>query len=135
MVAENGVTEKWYSVKVNVHQIDPDSLYWNAPFGRKSLPGNHATVEAQKSIYYKGKVHTFIIANSACILYTTDNPYADDWTAQTLALSFTPDLLSLQATNEALYMLAQNGELFRSENGVDWTSTGQSFYSLVGTWK
>ena len=135
VVAENGVTEKWYSVKVNVHQIDPDSLYWNAPFGRKSLPGHHATVEAQKSIYYKGKVRTFIIANSACILYTTDNPYADDWTAQPLTLSFTPDLLSLQATDEALYMLAQNGELFRSENGADWTSTGQSFYSLVGTWK
>ena len=32
-------------------------------------------------------------------------------------------------------MLSQTGELYRSENGVEWTSTGQTFYSLVGTWK
>lgn len=136
VTAQNGVTEKWYSVKVNVHQINPDSLYWNAPFGVKSLPcGKGVTVTAQKAVYFKDKVYSFIDANSTCTLYTTDDPYADDWTAQELNLGFTPDVKSVQATSDALYMLAQTGELYRSEDGATWTSTGQTFYSLVGTWK
>ncbi len=136
VTAQNGTTVKWYSVKVNVHQIDPDSLYWNTMFGVRPLPcGSQATVDAQKAVYYKGKVQSFIVSNSTCTLYTAEDPYADDWTPQPLSLSFTPDLKSLQATDEALYMLSQTGELYRSENGVDWASTGQTFYSLVGTWK
>lgn len=136
VTAQNGVTEKWYSVKVNVHQIDPDSLYWNSPFGKKSLPcGSDAAVKSQKSLYFKDEVYTFIEANSTYTLYVTDDPLGDDWTAYPLSVSFTPDLTSLQATGEALYMLSEGGELYRSEDGVTWTSTGQSFFSLVGTWK
>ena len=92
-------------------------------------------VTAQKAVYYKGKVQSFIVSNSTCTLYTAEDPYADDWTPQPLSLSFAPDLKSLQATDEALYMLSQTGELYWSENGIEWTSTGQTFYSLVGTWK
>ena len=136
VTAQNGVTEKWYSVKVNVHQIDPDSLYWNSPFGKKSLPcGSDAAVKSQKSLYFKDEIYTFIEANSTYTLYVTDDPLGDDWTAYPLSVSFTPDLTSLQATGEALYMLSEGGELYRSEDGVTWTSTGQSFFSLVGTWK
>lgn len=136
VTAQNGTTVKWYSVKVNVHQIDPDSLYWNTMFGVRPLPcGSQATVDAQKAVYYKGKVQSFIVSNSTCTLYTAEDPYADDWTPQPLSLSFAPDLKSLQATDEALYMLSQTGELYWSENGIEWTSTGQTFYSLVGTWK
>ncbi len=136
VTAQNGVTEKWYSVKVNVHQIDPDSLYWNSPFGKKSLPcGSQVTVKSQKSVYFKDKVHTFIEDNSGYTLYVTDNPLGNEWTSHVLSVPFTPVLNSLQATGEALYMLSEGGELYRSEDGMAWTSTGQTFYSLVGTWK
>ncbi|HIZ27308.1 MAG TPA: DUF5018 domain-containing protein [Candidatus Barnesiella merdipullorum] len=136
VTAQNGVTEKWYSVKVNVHQIDPDSLYWNTPFGMRTLPcGPGTTVTAQKAVYFKEKVYSFIEVNSTYTVYTTDNPYADNWTTQELNLPFTPNVKSVQATTDALYMLSQTGELYRSEDGTNWTSTGQSFYSLVGSWK
>lgn len=136
VTAQNGVTEKWYSVKVNVHQIDPDSLYWNTAFGVKTLPcGRDMAVASQKTVRLNGTVYSFIEANSTYTVYTTTNPYGNDWTAQALPLSFTPDLSSVQATDEALYMLAQTGELYRSEDGVNWSATGQSFYSLVGTWQ
>lgn len=136
VTAQNGFTEKWYSVKVNVHQIDPDSLYWNTPFGVKPLPcGSGVTVTDQKAVYFKNKVYSFIETDAAYTLYTTDNPYADDWISQELTLDFMPDVKSVQATDEALYMLSQTGELYRSDDGATWTSTGQTFYSLVGTWK
>lgn len=136
VTAQNGVAEKWYSVKVNVHQIDPDSLYWNTAFGVKTLPcGRDMAVTSQKTVRLNGTVYSFIEANSTYTVYTTTNPYGNDWTAQALTLSFTPDLSSVQATDEALYMLAQTGELYRSEDGVNWSATGQSFYSLVGTWQ
>lgn len=136
VTAQNGVTEKWYSVKVNVHQIDPDSLYWNTAFGVKPLPcGSGAAVAAQKTVRLNDLVYTFVESNSTYTVYTTTNPYGDEWTARELALPFTPNVESVQATNDALYMLSQTGELYRSDDGVNWTATGQTFYSLVGTWQ
>ena len=135
VTAQNGVTEKWYSLKVNVHQMDPDSLYWNAPFGVKPLPcGEGAAVTAQKTVYFKGKAYSFIESNSTCTVYATDDPYAGEWTSQPLS-AFTPNVQSAQATDDALYLLDQSGVLYRSEDGANWTATGQSFYSLVGSWK
>ncbi len=132
----SGLSVKNYSLKVNVHKLVPDSLYWSAPFAVRALPcGKDITVEAQKSIYYKGMVYSWISAEGTTTLYTAENPYATNWNEQALSLSFTPNLNSIQATNEALYMLSTEGELYRSEDGVAWSATGSSFYSLQGAWK
>lgn len=56
VTAQNGTTVKWYSVKVNVHQIDPDSLYWNTMFGVRPLPcGVRQRSMRKKPFIIKGK--------------------------------------------------------------------------------
>ncbi len=136
VTAENGRTTKMYSLKVNVHQANPDSLYWTGHFGVRPLPsGADVNVEAQKSIYYNKQVYTYIAANSVYTLYITDDPYGDDWAENGLNLSFEPNLQSIVTTDEAMYMLSTGGELFSSTDGVEWTSTGANFYSLQGAWK
>ena len=101
----------------------------------KPLPcGEGVAVTAQKTVYFKGKAYSFIESNSTCTVYATDDPYAGEWTSQPLS-AFTPNVQSAQATDDALYLLDQSGVLYRSEDGANWTATGQSFYSLVGSWK
>ncbi len=135
VTSESGLNVMTYSVKVNVHRIYPDSLYWTVPFGVKSLPcGKEVAVDEQKTIYYKDKVHTWIKEGETITLYTTENPYGE-WNKQSLSLSFTPNWQSLQAADEELYVLSSTGELFSSTNGVDWTTTDRTFYSLQGVWE
>ena len=115
----------------------PISLYWNTAFGVKPLPcGSGAAVAAQKTVRLNDWVYTFVESNSTYTVYTTTNPYGDEWTARELTLPFYAQRgIGYRQPMGALYMLAQTGELYRSDDGVNWTATGQTFYSLVGTWQ
>ncbi len=136
VTSSSGLTVKNYSLKVNVHQIIPDSMYWTAPFSVRPLPcGKEVTVDAQKAIYFHGSVYSWVSVGSTTMLYTAQNPYDTDWVEQPLSLSFTPNLNSIQVAGNLLYMLSTDGELFKSEDGIAWSECGSSFYSLQGTWK
>ncbi len=134
VTSESGLNVKSYSLKVNVHQINPDSLYWDEDV--KPLPcGEGVAVDAQKALYHGGKVYSWISVGTTTSLYTAQNPYDEVWDKQELSLSFAPNLKSIQVTNEAFYMLSTEGELFSSEDGVAWSTTGRTFHSLQGAWK
>lgn len=54
----------------------------------------------------------------------SSDPYANAWQTTRLAISSALDVKTFSATDDALYILAADGSLLTSADGLSWTSTG-----------
>lgn len=131
VTAADNISSKRYELKVNVHQMEADSLYWNQ-LARRNLPANSMEVDDQKTVEKGGVFYCLVKSRSSYTLSTTDNPGESAWTVNKVSFRFTPIVSSLCATDDALYILADDRTLYRSaDNGATWTSTRRSFNSLI----
>ena len=60
-------TEVDYQVKVNVHQLESDSLYWNQ-MARRDLPNVSGTLNAQRTVQCGDKLYTLLNCSNGYIL-------------------------------------------------------------------
>ncbi|MDD2961444.1 MAG: DUF6242 domain-containing protein [Muribaculaceae bacterium] len=133
LVSEDGTETGEYSLKVNVHNVKSDSLYWNR-VARRNLPAYTTPIE-QKTVEYAGKVNCLIKENTQYLLSTIENPSASAWNIVKVNFNFTPIISSFTATDDALYILSNEKLLYTSTNGTDWNSCGEYFYSIIGGYK
>ncbi len=131
--AADGNTSREYRLKVNVHKIEPDSLYWNE-LARRDLPGTSSGITAQKTVRQGDRLYCLMQENGGYTLATTESPEIYDWDKTSVEFGFTPVLDSFTATSDALYMLADDNALYTSTDGSSWTATGRSFVALVGAY-
>lgn len=125
---------KDYEVKVLVHKINPDSLIWNMSW-RRDLPGYRSSAVSYKAVK-QGDVYRALVYNTVeCNLLTATSPTQGTWEKQTFFPPFVPQVSTLTATDDALYMLAEDGTLYTSTDGVSWTSAGVTWYSLLGAYE
>lgn len=120
-----------YKVTVNVHQLEPDSLYWNQ-LARRALPGAAGTVQAQKTVKCGDKAYTLLHTSAGYTLHATDNPADDSWSAIDMQLAFTPQVNTLTATDNELYILDDNGALYSSADGKQWSNCGIVWHNITG---
>jgi len=66
------------------------------------------------------------------ILASAIEPNQEEWAVDTLSLPFTPQVASLAATDEAMWMLDTDGELYSSEDGLTWSDCNVQWHSIVG---
>ncbi len=131
--AADGLSSREYRLKVNVHKMEPDSLYWNE-LARRDLPGISSDITAQKTVRQGDRLYCLMQENGGYTLATTESPEAYDWDKTSVEFGFTPVLDSFTATSDALYMLADDNALYTSTDGSSWTATGRSFVALVGAY-
>lgn len=131
LVSFDGKAERDYTIKVNVHNMVPDSLYWNE-LAMHRLPANIAAPKQQKTVRTGDKVVCLTSDGSRYNIATTDNPFDDKWQVKSVDFGFTPEVSSLSATSDALYILAADGTLYTSADGSAWTSTSQQWHSILG---
>lgn len=125
---------KDYEVKVLVHKMNPDSLVWPLNW-RRDLPGNDGSMQEQKTVKQGDVYRSMAYDGTTCTLLTATVPSQGTWEKQTLDLPFTPDVNTLVASDDALFMLASDGVLYASEDGVEWTSCGVTWHSLLGVYE
>lgn len=142
LVAMDGVTERDYQLKVNVHQMKPDSLYWNRS-ARRALPSLFEIPNEQKTVKVANHGYVcFTRNNGYCVAWAT-NP-ADEWAMTNVETGATfpqnIDLTTIVAGDDVLYALDENGNLLKSVNsgsttniGTVWTSTGSRMDYLYGS--
>lgn len=130
--SQDGEHQATYSLKVNVHKMEPDSLYWPET-ARRDLPVIAAT--AQRTVMMDDKYITFARTASGYSVATTTDLPAENWQVKSVALDFEPDVASLTSSPEKLYMLATDGSLYESADGVAWTACGNKFHSLLGCYE
>lgn len=125
------VTNRTYDVKVNVHQLESDSLQWGE-VAYSTLPSMRGDVAMQKSVKYADDVYCLMNDNGYYVLATADSP-TGTWTKQEVAFPFTPDVRSFTATGDALYILsADDGRLYASADAVDWSDCGTAWSCIIG---
>ena len=129
--AADGISSRDYQLLVNVHQMESDSLYWNQ-LSRRNLPGSLTGPEQQKTVESNGTTYCLVAENGTYTVSSTTEPATNNWDKQKVFFGFTPNVSSLTATTDALYILDTDGNLQKSTNGgLSWAATGKKYYSLI----
>lgn len=132
--SSNGGT-RVYTLKVNVHEQEPDSLCWGET-ALSALPSRMADPQEQKTVMYGGKVCCMIKeSDGSHTLAVTANPAEAPWEKREIGFAgFQPRLSTLTATDEALCVLSADGRLHTSADGVTWTEAGVSWSNILGAY-
>lgn len=110
-------TERIYTLKVNVHKVDADSLKWNSVAADPALDGTHPV----KAVAWNGRMGVLLSQDDA--LWWMTHACANDgtWEKQATNLPSGTDIRSLCKSSSELYVGAEDGTLFSSADGVSWS--------------
>lgn len=123
---------KTYSLKVNVHQEDPDTLFWENT-ATSTLPSRMANPRNQKTVAWKDGAY--------CLIQESDGTYTGaycanlfdgDWTKTALS-TFKSNVSTLAVDNNGtLYTLSSTSELLTSTDGKTWNGTDVEWDGIIG---
>lgn len=123
-----------YDLKVNVHEMEPDSLCWGAT-AMSRLPSRMTSPRSQRTVQCGDKVVCLIEeADGSYTLSSTLHPENAAWDRKEVNLPFTPRTRTLTATSSALYILDDQGELYSSADGFSWTSVASGWSGILGAY-
>lgn len=130
--ADNGNIGTTYTIKVNVHKVDNDSLYWDET-ARNTLPARMSSPKRQKTVQLGETAYCLIEESDGTYTFRkSDDIEAWSWQDVSAPFTFTPDIESLSASDDKLWILDNNGILYSLVPGGAWTSTGQKWLSIIG---
>ncbi len=135
VVSADGTAEKNYTITVNVHKVVADSLAWSQA-ERLSLPSLFSIPNEQHTVIQNDKIHCLTRYESKYCLATSeasrlgDKNSTNKWNHQYIEFGFTPNINSFTASDDALYILSDSGELYTSANGLSWNTTGLKWHSI-----
>lgn len=114
--AADGITTRKYTIQVNVHKQDPDSLIWRQMQDFPVSPvGEHRTVVINEDLF----VYT---SPSTAYRSSISNPAGLQWSPATISgLPSDAKHTSIIGFNGRLYVTAESGKAFYSDNGSSWT--------------
>ncbi|MCD8388030.1 MAG: DUF6242 domain-containing protein [Bacteroidales bacterium] len=134
VTSQSGLVERLYQVRVNVHQCKPDTLAWHS-MESAELPTEFSTIDSQYTAELDGTFYCLTQSGDSYCLATTTAPDDGDWTTTTPDLGFSAQVNSLRASDDALYMLDEDGNLYSSADFSSWTATGQTWHYIYGGYK
>lgn len=125
--------EMSYRIKVNVHTCVPDSLMWDKE-AVASLPSRMAAPVAQRTLPVGNGIISLIEeSDGSYTLASCKTPSENQWTKKPLALSFRPQIRTLTACGQTLYMLSEQGVVMTSgDNAETWTQTNLQWLNIIG---
>lgn len=135
LVSYDGQAKRDYDIRVNVHQVEPDSLYWNR-LAVRPLPSSTDSPYGQKTVKAGDKAvcMTLDLTKGYCVA-VSDDPSSDDWEIYMSDIDGNPDLGSLAAVGDKLY-IPVDGVLYSSDDyGRTWNSTGVGISAIYGAYQ
>lgn len=131
-VYASDLTTRIYTLKVNVHTVDPDSLVWNK-FG-DSFSGGKAT-GIQRSIVFNDQIITYAETADGIKAYFTNYKSAQpSSTERSLSGIENANIESVYVFNGNAYMTTSDKKIFRSADGENWEEvvSDTSIITIVG---
>ena len=122
----NELQKRTYGVKVNVYDVKPDSLYWGKTEWAKLT--DNGTPKAQKAVEYLDKVYSFVKTTD----YSLTVIDGDMETTEAVTFPAEPNLRTLTASSNALYVLSTTGDMYKSTDGKSWSATGMKWNHIYG---
>lgn len=116
------VTTRVYTIKINVHTVDPDSLVWNK-FSNSFSGG--AVTGSQRALIHGDKIIVYADVNSQPVAYvnTWASPSAE-WTKTELVNAQNADILSAYVYGGNVLMRTNDGKMLKSADGINWEAAG-----------
>lgn len=113
--SENAEYYKDYTVRINVHQVDPEKMVWNKyPAVEGLVPVRAVELGGKMCLYGKD-------GNGAATVASTALEGVPAWeVSQVSGLPADTDLSTVQLFNGALYAVAE-GDIYTSADGLLWT--------------
>ncbi|MDR2917650.1 MAG: DUF6242 domain-containing protein [Tannerella sp.] len=114
----DGSSTKTYEAKLNVHQVNPDTMVWSKYADIMS----GKTFQDMKVLLYDRFYYMYVSENSGYNLYKS--PVSDMMNWEKLTLSDFPDKAILSQITELegdLYVISEDGNLFYSTDGQAWS--------------
>lgn len=130
LVALDGVTTKTYTIQINVHRMEPDSLYWNQ-LAMRRLPDVFAAPRSQRTVEFDGAFYCMMSNGSETALVKSETP---DFASYTLADGTIPaniNVNTLTVGADALYVLDIDNNLYEYKSG-QWSDTGAEMSHIYG---
>jgi hypothetical protein len=109
-------SERVYTLRVNVHKTESDSLTWISESGHELLSGQYA----MKATSLDNIVAVLVNNNEAITLVTRDINNDDTWNQYTTDLPLNTDVASLVKGNNTIYVNTTDGALYSSADGISW---------------
>jgi len=132
VVADDGITERTYTVRVNVHQVLPDTLIWSRA-QQSNLPSTFAVPVAQHTTATADAIYCITENDGKYCMGRAANP-GEDWQVKNIALPFTPRIETFTGTDDALYMLDSQGRMYTSADALTWTPTAEIWDNIYGNY-
>jgi len=115
----DGISQKTYVARLNIHQVNPDSIIWN----RSSELIKGRAFDDIKVVLFNAKYILYALEKGIIRVYTSDNPDEGEWTAKSLTgLSENIDISQITEYDGLLYAVS-GGALFGSADGLEWKKT------------
>ena len=132
LVSTDGKIERNYTIRVNVHKMKADSLAWSRA-ERTALPSlfsfpneQHTSKQGENILCLTRYQQQYCLA--------TGSPTTDSWENREIVFPFTPQVDSFTATADTLYILSEDGTLYSSTDGSEWTSTSLNWHAVYGAY-
>lgn len=133
LVDYTGRYSRDYSIKVNVHTMVADSLFWDEA-AMRALPTSLSDAVEQHTVDAGGSVLCFTRSASGCCVSSADDP-AGDWTDKASNLPADALINSITATPDAVFAVTTDGRLLTSaDNGVNWTALSARMNHILGAY-
>lgn len=115
----SGLSNRTYTVKVNVHSQQGDSTVWDSIGCLKAL----TTAKARKAVEWNGQMAVLAETGNATLTYL-QHPKAATGEWMSVATTGTEDAVpaTLQKQGKRLYMSTADGRVIESEDAVNWTA-------------
>lgn len=132
LTAEKGELSRSYQIRINVHQSKADSLMWDK-VAVSPLPSRLAEPLEQKTVSFNGRTICIVReSDNSLTLSTTGDISEAVWRRESLGLPFAPQISTLCAADNALYILSEDGRLFTSTDAAYWTDTNVAWTAMLG---
>lgn len=123
----SGSVEASYDIRVNVHELESDSLYWNDK-GRLPMPGTAAT--EYRTVKMDDRAYSLSRTQAGLVLSRSTDVFTGVWEKVSHNLPASADVRSLTSSDNTLYIIA-DGSLLKSADGADWTVTGETGWTAI----
>ena len=119
--ASDNTAAKEYTVKVNVHKVEPKLYVWNL---LNNIVGA-ANPTSQKAIYFNNKLLYYANEAGVATLYTSTN--GATWAAATLSgLPANATMVNTVQFKEKLFYTQDGVKIYSSTDGISWTTADVS---------
>ena len=127
----NGKVSRDYTIKLNIHQLEPDSLAWDK-MAVRSMPPPVSTPTGSRTVAFGDEVLCYTTNGAATELSRCENPFAGVWQSAAVTLPSGARLRSITPTSDALYLIDSDDNLYMSTDGTTWTATGAQMHYIYG---